>query len=104
MRQREYEQTLASIIQSLPESKRENFMQIYTAQSKNPVIIFGCAVWLGGLGIDRFLLGQPILGIIKLITFGGFYIWAIIDLFLVSGVARKKNIELALNIKAMQIN
>ena len=100
MNQRDYEQSLASILQSIPESKRADFMQRYSAQSKNPVIIFGFSAFLGALGIDRFLLGQTLLGIIKLLTAGGFLIWQIIDLFLVAGIARRKNIELAQNIKA----
>ncbi|GAB2722951.1 TM2 domain-containing protein [Arthrobacter bambusae] len=38
---------------------------------------------LGGLGIDRFYLGKVGTGILKLVTFGGIGIWALIDLILV---------------------
>ncbi len=34
---------------------------------------------LGGLGIDRFMRGQILLGVLKLITAGGFGIWALVD-------------------------
>ncbi len=40
--------------------------------------------FLGELGIDRFYLGQIGLGILKLITFGGFGIWWLIDFILIA--------------------
>ena len=35
--------------------------------------------FLGNLGIHRFYLGYTLIGIIQLLTFGGFLIWEIID-------------------------
>lgn len=37
----------------------------------------------GFLGMDRFYLGHRFLGMMKLFTFGGFFTWYIIDLFLI---------------------
>ena len=40
--------------------------------------------FLGVLGVDRFYLGQPGLGIAKLLTFGGCGVWALIDFILIA--------------------
>ncbi|MGZ0213319.1 MAG: TM2 domain-containing protein [Actinomycetales bacterium] len=44
---------------------------------------------LGFLGVDRFYLGKVGTGIVKLLTFGGFGIWYLIDLILVLTGAQK---------------
>ena len=46
---------------------------------------------VGGIGIDRFDIGDTGLGIAKLITCGGLGIWALIDLFLIMNATREKN-------------
>jgi TM2 domain-containing membrane protein YozV len=46
--------------------------------------IFLASVFAGTLGVDRFMLGQTGLGIAKLLTCGGFGIWAMIDCFLIA--------------------
>ncbi len=42
------------------------------------------SIFLGGFGVDRFYMGYTFLGILKLITFGGFGIWWLIDLILIA--------------------
>ena len=39
--------------------------------------------FLGALGVDHFYTGKTMTGILKLITFGGCGIWALIDLIMV---------------------
>jgi TM2 domain-containing membrane protein YozV len=42
------------------------------------------SIFLGSLGIDRFYLGYTGLGILKLITCGGFGVWWLVDLILIA--------------------
>ncbi|MBN2100205.1 MAG: TM2 domain-containing protein [Dehalococcoidia bacterium] len=48
------------------------------------------AWFLGGLGVDRFYTGHIGLGILKLVTIGGFGIWALID-FIMAVVGKRKD-------------
>jgi len=53
--------------------------------------VFFFSFFLGVFGIDRFYLGKVWTGILKLLTFGGLGLWAIIDLSLImSGAMRDK--------------
>ena len=42
------------------------------------------SVVFGQLGVDRFIMGQVGLGILKLITFGGCGVWWIVDIILIA--------------------
>ncbi len=60
---------------------------------QDPTTILIVSLLAGSLGIDRFMLGDTGLGIGKLLTCGGFGIWAIVDWFLVMGRAREVNFQ-----------
>lgn len=66
---------------------------ITTMQFKDPIISIVLSLFAGGLGIDRFYIGDTGLGVAKLLTCGGFGIWAIVDLFLIMGATRNNNLE-----------
>lgn len=67
---------------------------IQMLQLKDPTTSLIISLFGGSLGIDRFYIGDTGLGIAKLLTCGGFYIWTIIDWFLIMGVTREKNMEM----------
>ncbi|WP_291720215.1 TM2 domain-containing protein [Bernardetia sp.] len=65
---------------------------VQSVQFQDPVIVLVVALFGGGLlGIDRFMIGDIILGAFKLLTCGGFIVGAFIDILLIMSATRKKN-------------
>ncbi|MEP3889885.1 MAG: TM2 domain-containing protein [Hellea sp.] len=93
-----YDRNLMEMAASLEESDRRKFIDIVQRETQNPVELFGWNMWLGFFGIDRFIVGDVGLGILKLITFGGMGIWQIVDCFLIGNRTRTKNWEKILDI------
>lgn len=50
----------------------------------NWVLTLVLSILVGQLGVDRFMMGQIGLGIVKLITVGGCGVWWIIDIILIA--------------------
>lgn len=64
-----------------------------TIQLKDPTTALIVSLLAGGLGIDRFMIGDTGLGIGKLLTCGGFGIWTIIDWFMIQKSTKERNME-----------
>lgn len=61
------------------------------ATQRHYLAVFFLSFMWGTFGVDRFYLGKVGTGILKLVTFGGFGIWVIVDLVLImSGAMRDK--------------
>ena len=67
----------------------EKFSLISTIEMKDPTTILLVSIFLGALGIDRFMLGDTGMGILKLLTCGCCGILTIIDWFTVSKKAKE---------------
>jgi len=59
----------------------------------NWVLALVMSIIFGDLGVDRFIMGHVGLGILKLITFGGFGVWWIIDVILIATKYNFSNVK-----------
>ena len=62
----------------------EKFSLISTLEMQEPTTLLLVSIFLGTLGIDRFMLGDTGMGILKLLTAGCCGILTIVDWFTVS--------------------
>ena len=73
---------------AMDESK---FVMLQTIDLKDPTTVLLVSIFLGGLGIDRFMLGDIGMGILKLLTCGVCGILTIIDWFTISKKTKELN-------------
>ena len=66
---------------------------LHAVQYKDPTTALILSLLIGYYGIDRFYIGDTGIGVAKLLTCGGLWIWAIIDWFLIMDATRQKNLE-----------
>jgi TM2 domain-containing membrane protein YozV len=90
-------------LQSLPQDKQMMFVMQYNSVKKNPTTAVLLALFLGGLGIHKFYLGQNSQGILYLLFFWT-YIPALIaffEAFVIAGQVGKYNQQKAIELAAM---
>ncbi len=69
----------------------EKFTLVSAMEFKDPTTILLVSLFLGALGIDRFMIGDTGMGILKLLTGGCCGILAIVDWFTISKKAKEVN-------------
>lgn len=84
---------VAMIRERLLQIDDTKWAMISTVPLKDPTTSLIVSILAGGLGIDRFLIGDTGMGIGKLLTCGGLGIWSIVDWFLIQGATREKNYQ-----------
>ena len=79
------------IKEKLASMDENKFAMISTIEMKDPTTILLVSIFLGSLGVDRFMLGDIGMGILKLLTCGVCGILTIIDWFTVSKKTKELN-------------
>ena len=69
------------IKEKLAAMDENKFAMVSTVEMKDPTTILLISIFLGSLGIDRFMLGDTGMGVLKLLTGGCCGILTIIDWF-----------------------
>lgn len=67
------------------------FAIISSVDLKDPTTILLVSIFLGNLGIDRFMIGDTGMGVLKLLTAGVCGILTIVDWFIISNKTKELN-------------
>ncbi len=89
-----FEPTAIPIIrQKMENASEETLLTLQATELKDPTTVLLVSIFLGGLGIDRFMIGDVGMGILKLLTGGLCGILTIIDWFTISRKAKQINLS-----------
>lgn len=88
---------LNKIQDALSSADEDKFKKVLAANYKNPSIVLLVSLCLGSFGIDRLMIGQPLLAALKLLTFGGAGLWAVIDWFRIYNLTKDSNFKLLMD-------
>ncbi|MBO5562117.1 MAG: TM2 domain-containing protein [Bacteroidales bacterium] len=79
-------------IKDLIPTLNDNQLQMVLSQDyRDPSTMLFLSIFLGSLGVDRFMLGETGLGVLKLVTAGGLGVWWLIDIFSVEDRTKEYN-------------
>lgn len=78
--------------QKLENATDDTFLMLQASDMKDPTVMLIISLLLGSLGIDRFMLGDTGMGILKLLTYGLCGILTIIDWFTIIKKTKQKNL------------
>ena len=87
------EEKLIFLKERLLQLSEDQFSSLYYIQFKDPLVLLIISIFLGNLGVDRFMLNHIGLGILKLLTCGGFGIWTIIDWIFITEKTKEYNLN-----------
>lgn len=84
---------LAQIRERLLKLDDSKLNMIQSIPLKDPQTSLIISLFLGVYGVDRFYIGDTGIGIGKLLTCGGLFVWSIIDWFQIQSATRNNNFQ-----------
>ena len=88
------EDQLLAFKAALEKADEGAYERLMTVPIKNATTTILLSVFLGGLGIDRFYIGDTGVGVAKLLLGGLTWgIWPLIDIFVCHNAAKEKNLQ-----------
>ena len=87
------EAQLNTLKERLMSMSEEDFERVTYTNLTDPTLMLVLSIFFGSLGVDRFALGDIGIGLGKLLTCGGCYIWWLVDLFYIMDATREKNLQ-----------
>lgn len=85
--------SLIMIKDKLENMEEDKFLMLSSVELKDPTTMLIISIVAGTLGIDRFMLGDTGIGVLKLLTGGVCGILTIIDWFGIQKKTRQLNLE-----------
>jgi TM2 domain-containing membrane protein YozV len=76
---------LLHLVAGMSDRQTAQFFTQYNAVQRNRILVLMVSIVFGALGIDRFLIGDTGIGLVKLLTAGGLGILWFIDIFIILG-------------------
>lgn len=73
------------------DEEKAKYLQCVELQKPTTNLLF--SIFLGRLGVDRFIIGDVGLGVLKLLTGGCCGVMWFVDMFLITGRTKEKNFD-----------
>ena len=70
----------------------DKMYMLHSVEMKDPTTMLLISLFVGGFGVDRFMLGETGMGVLKLLTGGLFGIMTIIDWFSITKKTKELNL------------
>jgi hypothetical protein len=84
---------LLNIKDKLSQADESRLMIVMASDYKDPMTLLIISIFLGYLGIDRFMLGDVGMGVLKLLTGGLCGVLTIIDWITIQDKCKEKNLQ-----------